>query len=248
MWCGIITYIPDIYKISYRFGCISKSLASKGIELSIWDIKNYASYLHSNCFMKNHNTNELTLQLNTVRKIILLMKCIYKIKLQKIIYLSNQGILINQVKLKNLILKKKSILFISDYFEGLCQSSINLYADEQWAFGDYVISSGDYPILGLLDALSRLIPNTLSIDSSINDSFDHGLLKTYYNIGDIFTNKNIINETKRDKCNLLILYVLQQEVFITWLHRNFMFKNIQITKEIRFLLQSVINMNFNKYE
>lgn len=57
-------------------------------------------------------------------------------------------------------------------FAGVDQRFIDRYVDEEFSFGDFIVSGGELPGLMILDSMLRLIPGTLgNEDSSQLDSF-----------------------------------------------------------------------------
>ena len=100
-----------------------------------------------------------------------------KNKVGKVIYLSPQGIRLDNAKAKELS-KEKAITFICGRYEGIDQRFIDKYVDEEISIGDFIISGGEFAALCTIDAIIRHIPGVLGNDnSSESDSFSNGLLK-----------------------------------------------------------------------
>ena len=94
-----------------------------------------------------------------------------------IIYLSPKGNLFNQRKAKELS-EKEHIILIAGHYEGIDERIIDKYVDEEISMGDYVLTSGELPVLTLVDAVGRLLPGVLgSEESSIEESHSNNLLE-----------------------------------------------------------------------
>jgi tRNA (guanine37-N1)-methyltransferase len=94
-----------------------------------------------------------------------------------IIYLSPKGNLFNQQKAKELS-NKEHLVLIAGHYEGIDQRIIDKYVNEEISMGDYVLTSGELPVLMIVDAVGRLIPGVLGSDeSSVEESHNNDLLE-----------------------------------------------------------------------
>jgi len=94
-----------------------------------------------------------------------------------IIYLSPKGNLFNQKKAYELS-QKEHVILIAGHYEGIDQRIIDKYVHEEISMGDYVLTSGELPVLTIVDAVSRLLPGVLGSDeSSVDESHSNNLLE-----------------------------------------------------------------------
>ncbi|MCI0506074.1 MAG: tRNA (guanosine(37)-N1)-methyltransferase TrmD [Gammaproteobacteria bacterium] len=94
----------------------------------------------------------------------------------KIIYLSPQGIPLNQQMLRESAALPGLILLAGRY-EGIDERLIESEIDEEWSIGDYVLSGGELAAMVIIDGITRLLPGALGHDDSAGqDSFFNGLL------------------------------------------------------------------------
>jgi len=94
-----------------------------------------------------------------------------------IIYLSPKGNLFNQKKAYELS-QKEHVILIAGHYEGIDQRIIDKYVNEEISMGDYVLTSGELPVLTIVDAVSRLLPGVLGSDeSSVDESHSNNLLE-----------------------------------------------------------------------
>jgi tRNA (guanine37-N1)-methyltransferase len=94
-----------------------------------------------------------------------------------IVVMSPVGKPFNQQKAIDLS-KKKHLILLSGHYEGFDQRIHEHLADEEISIGDFVTMGGEAPILCLIEAVVRLLPNVLrNADSIENESFSEELLE-----------------------------------------------------------------------
>lgn len=95
----------------------------------------------------------------------------------KVYYMSPQGQVLTQRKLRE-IAQEEHIVLLCGHYEGIDERIIEGIVDEELSIGDYVLTGGELPAMVLVDCLSRFIPGVLgSADSAENESFTDGLLE-----------------------------------------------------------------------
>jgi len=99
-----------------------------------------------------------------------------KDKKTRIVYMSPQGAVLTQEKLKELS-ELDSIVVLCGRYKGVDQRVLDEWIDEEISIGDYVLSGGEIPSLVLIDGVSRLVPGVLgNAESAASDSFQLDLL------------------------------------------------------------------------
>lgn len=92
------------------------------------------------------------------------------------VYLSPQGRVLNQAKVRELASRPRLILICGRY-EGVDERLIEAEVDEEISIGDYVLSGGEPAACVLIDAIGRLAEGALNDPASAEqDSFESGLL------------------------------------------------------------------------
>ena len=97
-------------------------------------------------------------------------------KKAKVIYLSPQGQVLNQNKVKELSTEEHLILLCGHY-EGIDQRVLDEIVDEEISIGDYVLTGGELPAMVLIDSVSRYVTGVLNEDSTKEESFSNKLLE-----------------------------------------------------------------------
>jgi len=92
--------------------------------------------------------------------------------------------------------EKKHIVLVSGRYEGFDERVIELYADELFSTGDYILTGGELPSLIICDAISRNIPGVLGNETSLDEeSFENTLLEApSFTKPDIFKKNSLIKE------------------------------------------------------
>lgn len=91
-----------------------------------------------------------------------------------VIYLSPQGRLLTQEKVRELAALPRVILLCGRY-EGVDERFVAHEVDEEISIGDYVLSGGELPAAVLVDAVARLQDGALNdMESAAQDSFEAG--------------------------------------------------------------------------
>jgi tRNA (guanine37-N1)-methyltransferase len=95
----------------------------------------------------------------------------------RVVYLSPQGIRLDQRKVRELAALPRLVLLCGRY-EGVDERLLQAEVDEEISIGDYVLSGGELAAAVLVDAVARLQEGALNdAESAIQDSFEgDGLL------------------------------------------------------------------------
>ncbi|HUR32110.1 MAG TPA: tRNA (guanosine(37)-N1)-methyltransferase TrmD [Saprospiraceae bacterium] len=94
----------------------------------------------------------------------------------EIIYLTPDGVTLNQSIANQLSLKSR-LLIICGHYKGIDERIRQRFVTKEISIGDYVLSGGEIAAAVLVDAIGRLIPGVLNDETSaLTDSFQDNLL------------------------------------------------------------------------
>jgi tRNA (guanine37-N1)-methyltransferase len=94
----------------------------------------------------------------------------------EVIYMSPDGILLEQNVVNQLSIKN-NIILLCGHYKGIDERIREHLITREISIGDYVLSGGELPAAVLSDALIRLIPGVLGDETSaLSDSFQDGLV------------------------------------------------------------------------
>ncbi len=93
----------------------------------------------------------------------------------KVIFLSPQGVPLNDKKVDELT-KESHLVLVCGHYEGVDERAMELF-DEELSVGDYVLTGGEVPAMLVADAVARKLPGVLKKeDAAESESFATGLL------------------------------------------------------------------------
>ena len=109
----------------------------------------------------------------------------------KVIYLSPQGKVLTQNKVKELS-KLENLILLCGHYEGIDERVLEEIVDEEISIGDYVLTGGEIPAMVLIDSVSRYVEGVINTESVDEESFSNGLLEyPQYTRPEIFLNKKV---------------------------------------------------------
>ncbi|CBG39598.1 tRNA (guanosine(37)-N1)-methyltransferase TrmD [Helicobacter mustelae] len=95
-----------------------------------------------------------------------------------IIFLTPCGKAFNQNDAVRLAKTKKNIALVCGRYEGFDERAIELYANEVFSIGDFILTGGELAALCLCDSIARQIPQVLGNTKSLQgESFEQHLLE-----------------------------------------------------------------------
>ncbi|EFC33266.1 tRNA (guanine-N1)-methyltransferase [Campylobacter jejuni subsp. jejuni 414] len=93
------------------------------------------------------------------------------------IFLNPSGKTFNQKDAKRLS-KKEHIVFVCGRYEGIDERVLEIFANEVFSIGDFILTGGELPALAMCDAILRNVNGVLgNIESLEEESFENSLLE-----------------------------------------------------------------------
>ncbi len=166
----VISAVPKILTGPLNESILKRAVSKKAAEIIIHDLRDYASDKFRHVDDKPFGGGA-----GMVLMAEPLFKCIEKLlserKYEHIIYLTPQGVKLNQKKANRLSLCK-NLLLICGHYKGIDQRVIDKFVTMEISIGDYVLTGGELAALVLIDSVVRLIPGVLGdSESALTDSF-----------------------------------------------------------------------------
>ena len=202
MWTGIkvinmifniISIFPEIFECLTKYGITSKAYNNNLYVLNSINPRDFTCDHHRKVDDKSYGGGPGMVMM--VEPLDLAME--HAISLSKDIkplriYLSPQGITVNQNIIKSLSLEK-SIIFVCGRYEGVDERFIEHNIDLELSLGDFVTSGGELPAMAIMDSIIRHIPTALHDSNSAQmDSFMNGLLDyPHYTVPRVYKNKSV---------------------------------------------------------
>ena len=154
-----------------------------------------------------------------------------------IIYLSPRGKVFNQ-KIAEELAQENETTFICGHYEGIDERVIEYYNIQELSIGDFVLSGGEYALIPIIDAISRLLPNVLGSSESLKEeSFSSalsGLLEyPHYTRPEIWNNLEVPEILKSGHHKNIEIWRQKKSLEITKKNRPDLLKNIEFEKTIK---------------
>ena len=177
MRIDILTLFPEMCEKVYSESIIGRSIAKGLIEIHSRNIRNYATNKHNNVDDTPYGGGMGMLMMAQPIFDCYMSLCNDTGTKPYLIYMSPQGKVLTQEKVKELA-KKDNIAILCGHYEGVDERVIEAIVDEEISIGDYVLTGGELPALVLADSVARMIPGVLANDEAMEkESHYSGLLE-----------------------------------------------------------------------
>ncbi|HQC54260.1 MAG TPA: tRNA (guanosine(37)-N1)-methyltransferase TrmD [Clostridia bacterium] len=174
MQINVLTLFPGIYN-ALNESVIGRALEKGLFQVNVYNIRDFSKDKHKKCDDEPFGGGAGMVM--TAQPIHDAIKAIDGAHECFRIYLSPKGQKLNQKMVKRLS-EKKNLLLLNGAFEGVDERVIELDIDMELSIGDYVITSGDFASLVLINSISRYIDGVLGSPQSITEeSFSSNLLE-----------------------------------------------------------------------
>ena len=183
MKIDILTIFPDMFKGPMTCSLMNRAVQNKILDINYVDIRSFTKDKHKKVDDRPFGGGPGMLM--QVEPIYLSLKSVgvkkknnlYKKPYKKpyVIYMSPQGNLLNNKKVKTLS-KYEHLVLLCGHYEGVDERVLN-WVDEEISIGDYVLTGGEIPAMVLIDSVARMLPGVVQDKSSVEqDSFYDGML------------------------------------------------------------------------
>ena len=157
----------------------------------------------------------------------------------KVIYMSPQGKVLNQEKVKDLS-KEKHLIILCGHYEGIDQRVLDEIVDEEISIGDYVLTGGEIPAMVLIDSVSRYVDGVITNDSTLEESFSEGLLEyPQYTRPETFNNKKVPDVLISGNHQNIRKWRREQSLINTYKKRPELLNNLNLPEEDLKILKNI---------
>jgi len=163
---NIITIFPEIFDSYFNESIIKRAQDKKKIKINIHNLRDYTKDKHKSVDDKPYGGGP-----GMVMMVEPIYKAIKKIKKgkAKVILFSPKGKTFDQ-KMANRYSKLDNLIMVCGRYEGV-DERVKKFVDEEVSIGDYVLTGGEIPAMIVVDAVTRLIPGVIAIESLKEESF-----------------------------------------------------------------------------
>lgn len=169
---SFLTLFPDSFEWLKQYSIIKNALEKRYVKIEIINFRDWSKDKH-----KKVDDYQFGGGPGMVIGLQAICDCLKEVRTPNcLVYLlSPSGITYNQNLAKQILSKTDHLILICGHYEGF-DYRIHNYIDGEISIGDFVVSGGEIPSMVIADSLIRLIPNVISADSLVNESFENYLL------------------------------------------------------------------------
>lgn len=168
----ILTLFPEMFDGFLTNSIIKRAIAKEVIKIEIINIRDYTTDKYNRV-----DSYPVGGGAGLIMKCQPIVDCLKhnKGKNAHVIMLSPRGKAYNQ-KVARELSNKDEIILLCGHYEGI-DERVNKYVDEQISIGDYVLTGGELGAMVVSDSIIRLLDGAIATDSTIEESFENGLLE-----------------------------------------------------------------------
>ncbi len=171
MKIDILTLFPNMFDSVFSESIIKRAIDLDKVDINIVNFRDYTNDPHNKVDDTPYGGGAgmvLTCQP--------IFDCVKSLRRDDslVILLTPDGKVYNQ-KMAYDLSTKKHLIIICGHYEGF-DERIRSICDLELSIGDYVLTGGEIASMVLVDSISRLLPDVITDESHINDSFNNNLL------------------------------------------------------------------------
>jgi tRNA (guanine37-N1)-methyltransferase len=175
MRIDILSAVPDLLESPFSHSILKRAKDKGLLEVYVHNIRDYSTMKH-----RQIDDYQFGGGAGMVMMIEPILRCIEALQAERIydeiIYLSPDGILLEQPICNQLSLKG-NLIMICGHYKGIDERLRMHVVTMEISIGDYVLSGGELAAAVLVDSIGRLIPGVLNDETSaLTDSFQDNLL------------------------------------------------------------------------
>ena len=174
MKIDIVTLFPNMFEKVFEDSIIKRAIDMKKVEINIINFRDYTK--------DPHNKVDDTPYGGGAGMVLMpqpIFDCVKDLRNDdsKVIMLTPSGDLYKQQIAYDLS-KEKHLILLCGHYEGF-DERIKSICDMELSIGDYVLTGGEIPAMVLVDSITRLLPEVITEESFLNDSFSNSKLLDY---------------------------------------------------------------------
>ena len=175
MRVAVVTIFPEMFDALTEYGVTRRAFEKNIIEIKYFNPRDFTDDIHNSIDDRPYGGGPgMVMSPEPLKNAIVEAKQWINGKV-KVIYLSPQGKLMNQSRIKALS-EEENLIFLAGRYEGIDERIILNHVDYELSIGDYIVSGGELPAMVTLDAIIRYKPGVLGNDDSVRqESFSEGI-------------------------------------------------------------------------
>jgi tRNA (guanine37-N1)-methyltransferase len=175
MRIDIITVQPGLLESPFSHSILKRAQTKGLLEIQVHNLRDYSTFKHNQVDDYQFGGGAgMVMMIEPVINAIELLQS--KTAYDEVIYLTPDGITLNQ-SMANQLSLKGNLLLLCGHYKGIDERIREHFITKEISIGDYVLSGGELAAAVLVDTIGRLIPGVLNDETSaLFDSFQDHLL------------------------------------------------------------------------
>ena len=175
MKIDILTLFPEMFEGPFQHSILKRAQAKGHLEINLYNIRDWSVSKHRTVDDYPYGGGA-----GMVMMVEPVVRCIEELQAKtpydEIIYMSPDGLLLDQ-PLANRLSLKGNLLVLCGHYKGIDERIRTHFITMEISIGNYVLSGGELGAMVLADTLARLIPGVLNDETSaLSDSFQDDLV------------------------------------------------------------------------
>jgi len=175
MRIDIITIFPELFNGPFSESIVKRAREKGLVDIQLHQLRDFTTDKH-----KKVDDYAFSGGAGMVMMIEPVAKCIEALKSERtyeeVIYMSPDGILLDQ-PVANTISLKSNLIILCGHYKGIDERIREHFITMEISIGNYVLSGGELAAAVIVDSIVRLIPGVLGDETSaLSDSFQDGLV------------------------------------------------------------------------
>jgi len=175
MQIDIITLHPELMNSPFEHSILKRAIAKGLVSANFINLRDYSTSKHKSVDDYCYGGGA-----GMVMMIEPIVRCIDDLKSKRtydeVIYLSPDGVLLNQ-SIANELSLKGNLILLCGHYKGVDERVREHYITREISIGDYVLSGGELAAAVVSDSIIRLLPGVLNDETSaLSDSFQDNLV------------------------------------------------------------------------
>jgi len=244
MDCHVVSIFPEMFGVITEYGVISRAIKQNVLSLTVHNPRDHATDRHSTIDGRPYGGGPgMVMMPGPMVRVIEAAKAA-ALPGAKVVYLSPQGRRFDH-RAATEFAARKSVVLLAGRYEGIDERVIESHVDEEWSIGDYVLSGGELPAMVMIDAMARLLPDSLgNSESAEQDSFVQGWLDCpHYTKPRLFGDKEVPDVLLSGNHQAIEEWRIQQSLGRTWLRRPELLEKLELTDRQQRLLDEYRSSN-----
>lgn len=250
MDCQVISIFPDMFKALSEHGVVGRAISQNILTLSLHNPRDYADDKHSTVDARPFGGGPgMVMKPEPMTRVIEAARAAAGFE-AKVVYLSPQGKRFDHAAAQEFA-SRQSVILLAGRYEGIDERVLESLVDEEWSIGDYVLSGGELPAMVMIDAITRLLPESLGNSASAQqDSFVRGLLDCpHYTKPRDFAGNAVPDVLLSGDHQAIERWREQQSLGRTWQRRPELLEELELTDEqLRLLDEYKRNLDGTSFE